>query len=517
MLGNENSPHPASCRLNLWFALAVALLFLLFCLTYLLRPIMEPDFFWHLKTGEWIWQHKQLPVFDPFSFTGPQTPDARQLVILKGYWLAQLGYHTLVAACGLWGIFLLRIILLAAFFTLFLWMFARHQVNRLLALALLSLLVIFFLENYALERPQVFTFLAIGLLVICYRWGREHFQVDGSISPPLVAAFTLVAVWSNLHGGVLLAQATLAVMACVELAVFARGKDRQRFLRMLAFAGVALAGSLLAPSQLGIGDFLSLLGLGQNSLSASQSQTNYEYYSVFTWLIEIKNYKLLIPVALSLTSLLAVKEAVRRGHHLETVLLLVFWVFAYRNVRYLPIAMTFSLLFIAWNYRSDGLLRHASIPLLIGAVLSFGLWTTNEFGHFARARAQGLVDPLNMPQQAADFLQGQQFKGRILNPVNWGGYLMWRLGPEVQVAGDGRVLDVAAYEEVLNLFKGGAGVSGTPLWREYADRYQVNAALVPLMNGQRPSQMAQGMASDPDWREVYRDQLSKIFVRRISL
>ena len=27
---------------------------------FLLRAVSDPDFFWHLKTGEWIWQNKEL-------------------------------------------------------------------------------------------------------------------------------------------------------------------------------------------------------------------------------------------------------------------------------------------------------------------------------------------------------------------------------------------------------------------------------------------------------------------------
>lgn len=500
-----------------WWYLAVAAVFALLCLTYLMRPIMEPDFFWHLKTGGWIWQHKSLPVADPFSFTGPQTPDARQLVILQGYWLAQLGYHAVVTACGLWGVFILRVVLLGAFFGLFLWMFEYHRVNRLLALALVVLFSIFFLENYALERPQVFTFLAIGLLIICYRWARERCHDTGSFALPLVSVFALVALWGNLHGGVLLAQVTVAVMALVELAVFAKERDRQRLRRMLAFVGLAVAGSLLAPARLGPAELLSLVGLGSESLGASQSQTNYEYYSVFTWLFGNGNYKLLIPIALSLFCLPLLREALRRGGHLEAVLLLLFWVFAYRYVRYLPVAMVYSLLFIAWYWRPDGFLRRCVVPLMIGALCSMGVWTVNEFGYLSRSRGVGLVDPLLWPQQAADFLQARQFKGNIINTINWGGYLIWRLGPDVQVAGDGRVLDVAAYEEVNGLARGGAAPSGKPMWREYVDRHRVNVAVVPLMNGPRPSQLAQSLAADQEWRQIYRDQIAAIFVRRSAL
>ena len=40
------------------------------CLTGLFSTeISDPDFWWHLKTGEYIVQHGSLPVPDPFSFT----------------------------------------------------------------------------------------------------------------------------------------------------------------------------------------------------------------------------------------------------------------------------------------------------------------------------------------------------------------------------------------------------------------------------------------------------------------
>lgn len=496
----------------LWWG-GVALLFVGLCLTYLLRPIMEPDFYWHLKTGAWIWEHGALPTADPFSFTGPQQPDARQLLILRGYWLAQLLYHGMVSALGFWGILVLRVVLLAGFFALFLCMFERHRVNRLLALALLTLFGVFFLENYALERPQVFTFAAIALLTILYRRARERFPTATTCLPEAVAVFALLTVWGNLHGGVLLGQGALALMLVVETAVYARIRDRRRYVFMLLWIGVGWAGTIFSPSQLGLGEVMSLAGFGQQSLGGSQSQINYEYYSVIKWLFGMGNLKLLIPVAVSLLCLPALREAYRRRGHVEIGLLLVFWLFAYCYVRYLPIAMVFSLLFIAWYYRTDGLYDYLRFPLVVGAGLAMMIWTSNETGHLSRVRGVGLVDPRHVPVQAADFLVAQRYRGRILNPINWGGYLIWRLAPEIQIAADSRVLDEAVYEEVRAL-SGAAPGAGRPHWREYVDRHRVDAAIVPLMNGPRPSPLAQGFAADPDWQKVFSDSVSAVFVRR---
>src|SRR3984957_4085916 len=33
------------------------------------RNVLDPDVWWHLKTGEWIAQHRGVPHSDPFSYT----------------------------------------------------------------------------------------------------------------------------------------------------------------------------------------------------------------------------------------------------------------------------------------------------------------------------------------------------------------------------------------------------------------------------------------------------------------
>ena len=42
------------------------------------------------------------------------------------------------------------------------------------------------------------------------------------------------------------------------------------------------------------------------------------------------------------------------------------------------------------------------------------------------------------PVQATEFLQKTGFKGAIFCQANWGGYLLWKLHPDVTVTADGR-------------------------------------------------------------------------------
>src|SRR5437868_15517502 len=66
------SPAPPAIARLADAALIVAFL----ALTFLLGafPLKDTDFWWHLRTGEWIRAHRQVPVHDLYTFTVPDNP-----------------------------------------------------------------------------------------------------------------------------------------------------------------------------------------------------------------------------------------------------------------------------------------------------------------------------------------------------------------------------------------------------------------------------------------------------------
>src|SRR6185369_11927245 len=73
------------CRRFLYplFWLTLASLLLL----YVARPIRDPDFWWHLKSGDLMIQQHGLLRADPFNYTGDGVVRGFQAVLLYGYWL----------------------------------------------------------------------------------------------------------------------------------------------------------------------------------------------------------------------------------------------------------------------------------------------------------------------------------------------------------------------------------------------------------------------------------------------
>src|SRR5215831_16511448 len=75
-------------------------------------PIEDTDFWWHLKTGQYLVEHHRLPFPDPFSYTA--ATDAKARFNLTHEWLAQALMYGVYAAGGFTAIVMARAILLAS-------------------------------------------------------------------------------------------------------------------------------------------------------------------------------------------------------------------------------------------------------------------------------------------------------------------------------------------------------------------------------------------------------------------
>jgi hypothetical protein len=168
--------------------------------------IHDPDFWWHLKTGELIIQQGGLLQTDPFAFTSDEVVSSREAGILKGYWAWQVIVGGLYALLGFEGVFILNFITIAAVAMVILYEMRRQQVDLIIALPLLTLGLLVFSSIYALERPQIVSFLFAIILLAMLTRVRDGDSLG--LSLPL-----LMAVWANFHGGFLVGDLILICFA----------------------------------------------------------------------------------------------------------------------------------------------------------------------------------------------------------------------------------------------------------------------------------------------------------------
>jgi len=171
-------------------------------------PISSADFWWHLKSGQYIYETRSLPATDPFSFTtGWDAPDKQTLrnqhFTLKQSWLAQIFMYGIYRLFSFEGIIYMRAALLTLLIMLLYRNIRREGMGLYVSLFLVLPTVIIY-AGFTPERPQLFSFVFFGLMVFLLEGFRsrvffkfsqpisdviarnlERFRDDEAISAPL--------------------------------------------------------------------------------------------------------------------------------------------------------------------------------------------------------------------------------------------------------------------------------------------------------------------------------------------
>src|SRR6185312_8222195 len=220
-----------------WFRPALIALCAVFLIGLFSTEIADFDFWWTLKSGQYIAQNHHLPSPDPFAFTTPLAHDlypgesvTRQFN-LTFEWLAQLKFYSIYRLFGFAGIVLFRALLLTAccgLMGLIVWRrtrgFYRALASALLTAAMLS-------PDFAHDRSYLFTFLFLALTL----WVLEYRRWLWAL--PFIAV-----VWANCHGGFFLGW--LAGGAYSAEALDLRRRDRELWL----VAAISIATSAINPN-----------------------------------------------------------------------------------------------------------------------------------------------------------------------------------------------------------------------------------------------------------------------------
>jgi hypothetical protein len=162
---------------------------------------------------------------------------------------------------------------------------------------------------------------------------------------------------------------------------------------------------------------------------------------------------------------------------------------------------------LAWQRREDGMARlegglrgHAwPIAVAVAAGLAFagGVRLTPVAGGNA-------FSPRVFPVQAVEWLESHPQSGRVFNSFPWGGYVLYRLWPDVRVFIDGQTdfygeALTREYEQVITLSGG---------WPAVLAKYDLDWVLVSA-----DSELARALHSDRAWAEVYADSTAIIMER----
>ena len=174
----------------------IVLILCLFLMT--LRPISDPDFWWHLRTGQLIVQTNTIPHMDPFSYTRVGAP------WITHEWLSELLIYALFRL-GSYGllIFTFSIIITAAF--LLTYLRCPAETRPYVAGFALLLGAVATAPTWGV-RPQMISLFLTSLFIFLLDRYRRVPKSKFLIPLPLI-----MLVWVNLHAGYFLGLALIGI------------------------------------------------------------------------------------------------------------------------------------------------------------------------------------------------------------------------------------------------------------------------------------------------------------------
>ena len=452
------------------------------------RNVLDPDVWWHLKTGQYIATRSAVPHVDLFSFTrGGQPWVAHE-------WLTELFMYGVYRRTGWRGLSVVfAAILCASFFILYL----RCSKNVYLS-GLIAIWGAWATTPMWGVRPQVVSLLLMSLWLLILENSERNPRLLWWTAP-------ITLLWVNLHAGF--------ALGLVLLALFLLGEVFEGFLqpplaaqgaRLRALTLALLLNLLLVPLN---PNGLRMYAYPLNTLRSNAMQSyisewgspNFHRSDYWPFLVLL----LVVFVRLAWT---------RTGTRpREIVLLLVSTLAALSSVRLIPLFALIASPLVAelgksWaphrNSLAVGVHRLVFNAIVLVAIAGFvGAHIATVLPQQTREEAQ------HFPAGAAAFLAAHPPERPIFNHYDWGGYFIWRLYPQTRVFIDGRadVYGDALFRQFMRTYL------LTRDWGQILTQWNIGTVVVPP-----DSALAVGLRNVPGWAVRYEDQRSVILTLEIG-
>ncbi len=505
-----------SKRKQVWL-LALLITALVYSLLAGLRKTSDFDLFWQLATGRWVAQHHAVFSTDIFSYTAAGQPWIYPVgsgLIFYGAYL--LGGYSLISWLGA----------LACMGSVALLLRRASGVH-----AVLAILAVPAIAARTTPRADMFTILLFAMF-LSVLWEYYQFGSGRLWTLPL-----FMVVWVNLHPGFISGLALSCLFAAAEAVRLLRGQqgrgNRRRLTLLLVWLAAMFTATLVNPW----GWYIYRAIARQQTAMTVHSVRITEWAGVtFGWGTIKQGLEFRDPASaaewLLAAAALALLVAVLRRKWLAAILLSALLWMTLRHVRFVAelaaivvvvggAVLTAELSNTRWRFRKPELNRLmggalATAFFLLVCLRSSDLVTNYYYLKGDQITTFGAGLSWWFPERAMDFIQREKLPAQIFNSYEEGGFLLWKLGQGYADYIDGRALpfgqDALAHLQQLQL----AGPD-SKLLLETADSYGINTmvfALARYTGLKYVSGVLPQYCSSQNWRPVYMDEVSAVFVRR---
>ena len=464
---------------------------LLYCIpvSQAIVPLIDPDIWWHFRTGQWIFSHGQVPITDPFSDYGMGKP------WVAYSWLFEVLVYALFTKLGLMGI-LVFTVSMSLLITLVLHLMLRWAGLPFVAQVFSVAVALGAMSNLISPRPWLFSilFFTVELFILFHARRTDKLA-------PLLALPPLFVLWANLHIqfiyglavlGLFLVEVLLSQLP--SLSLYPRHRSQIPLGRVSLLLLACLAATLITPYHFRL--YIPVFEvIGQTGVfQVVMELLPLSFRSLTDWLV------------IGLTIVAAFGLGWQRAWLPFPTLLLLMGTFlafrARRDVWVLVLAAMFIISEFGRFVRSEPSFNFTKLrTICVIVALTVAIYLIGLHRQISEQQLESVVER-KFPVAAVKFINEQNYSGPLYNHFNWGGYLIWTV-PRLLVSMDGRgnVHGDQRIERSVNTWSGLTGWESDPeLMKARLVIGGINHALTNLMR------------MDSRFKVVYEDDIAVVFI-----
>jgi hypothetical protein len=481
-------PNPPLQSSRLALALAGAAIAGMFLVNLSGLTFVDPDMWHEMALAREAQRLGHLPWDDRFAYTPTVYP-----VVHHEWGTGEIMFRVAEYA-GAPGIMALKYALTAGVAILCFWTARRRGASWVSILSVAPAIILAGCYGFTTIRAQLFTMLFLALLVNWLDLDERGRRIW------MLAWLPIFVIWLNVHAGFVVGLTVLAAHA-VEQAI--RGKECQH----LVILGFGLLG-LVVLNPYGA----SYYGYLADALAMDRPM-------ILEWLPLWKNDPTTFMVYL-ISVLLVVYAYMQLGWRgMPGLLVLALTAFAaLKHTRHLSLYFVVWLSYVPawldatplgdtlqdlWQKRRKWIAGFSAVVVLL-------CMTRAVPAQFWKMKlpvtiADEVTGRPMYPAGAVDYLAESDFHGNLMVPFVPGGFVMWKLHPNVKVSLDGRY-EVAYKHGVLE--ENEAMYTASPGWEATLNKYATDVLLVP-----RNCKLAEVIDTAKGWHRVYRDGAFELYAR----
>ena len=470
-----------------------AILIFIICL----NPPIDTDMWWHLKSGEFMWQQKAILTWDQFSFTKINQP------WVNAFWVSDLFMYFLVKIGGLQ---LLSIVIGLTGCITYLMIFFRSAKPYFISTFVIIIAAISASPGWT-ARPQVFSFLLLGLLNLWLeKWNSK------SKSSLFLLPFFFIA-WTNIHGGFIWGFLLLLATIAGKIFDLSNNSEIQKPSSLIKIKQLSLW-TLVSAASVAINPYgFSIWKLPFHTIDVSISVIQ-EWFSPNFHNIEMQPFLWMI-----FLFIIALSISTKRQNFVDIIKSLGFIYLGFISQRNIPLSsIVVAPLIIdsfseSWDYlinkKSNKFTRLFSpgkkdhhYSGIINTIIIILLLIVAAGRVFQQTEKSTVESPY--PYSAINWIKDNHLTGNMFNSYNWGGFLIYNL-PSYPVFIDGRadLYGEAFIGEWWTIAEGKSKAIAL------LDSYKINFLILepnwPIIDL---------LLSAGNWYQGYQDDISIVLIRR---